>query len=84
MKVVSWPQHLPTGEAMTKRVRGLATEFVVVVIGVLVALAADSAMDGVRQSDDRTAALGALRRDVAEDLAQLDSIRLPFLEAQEE
>lgn len=54
-----------------------------VVIGVLVALAADSAMERVRQGDERLAALEALRRDIAEDLEQLDSERLPFLAARE-
>lgn len=69
---------------MPNRLRSIATEFVIVVVGVLVALAADSWMDGVRQSDARTAALAALRRDIAEDLAQLDTLRLPFLDAREE
>jgi hypothetical protein len=46
---------------MRKRLRGLTVEFVVVVVGVLVALAADSAMDRMRQRDERVGALQALR-----------------------
>jgi hypothetical protein len=75
--------RLSNSEPMTKRLRSFALEFVVVVTGVVVALAADSAMDRVRQGDERFAALEALHRDIAEDLAQLDSVRLPFLAQRE-
>lgn len=67
---------------MTKRLRSVSAEFVIVVLGVLVALAADSAIDELRERDTRLSALEAVRRDVVEDLAQLDDRRLPFVEEQ--
>ncbi|MFQ5744866.1 MAG: hypothetical protein ACE5HV_14940 [Acidobacteriota bacterium] len=67
---------------MTKRLRSVSAEFVIVVLGVLVALAADSAMDRLRERHTRLSVLEAVRRDVVEDLAQLDARRLPFIERQ--
>jgi hypothetical protein len=75
---------MPEASGMQKRTRSLVAEFVVVVVGVLVALAADSAMDRVRENDDRRAALESLRRDVLADLAELDNEELPFLADQDE
>lgn len=69
---------------MTRSVHTFAAEFVIVVVGVLVALAADSAMDGFRERDARRYALEALRRDVTADLESLESFFLPLLLEQEE
>jgi len=60
----------------------MSAEFIVVVVGVLVALAADSAMDGVRERAVRLEALQAVRGDVTADLAQLDTYRLAFIDEQ--
>lgn len=48
-------------------------EFVIVVLGVLVALAADSAVELRRERSSAFDALDAIRRDVAADVAQLES-----------
>lgn len=65
-----------------KRFRSVSAEFVIVVLGVLVALVADSAIDELRERDTRLSALESVRRDVVEDLAQLDARRIPFIEEQ--
>lgn len=54
-------------------------ELVIVVLGVLIALAADSWMDGLRRRESAESALGRLRRDVAADVSQMDSVYLPRL-----
>jgi hypothetical protein len=67
---------------VSRRFRSLATEFIVVVVGVVVALAADSAVDRRRQAASAESALVAVHRDLTEDVAQLDTFRLPYLESQ--
>jgi hypothetical protein len=58
----------------------VAAEFVIVVMGVLVALAADSAMDRLGEKESARTALQALHHDLSEDLAVLDTFRIPRLE----
>ena len=54
------------------RSRSIVAEFVIVVLGVLVALAADSAVERRRERAAAYEALAAIRRDVAADAAQLE------------
>lgn len=61
----------------------VTAEFMIVVIGVLVALAADSAMDRLGEKEAGRTALQALHHDWSEDLAMLDTFRLPRLEERE-
>jgi len=63
--------------------RALA-EFVIILLGVLAALAADSAMDNHRLRQETREALEALREDIAGDLQGIESYFVPQLQLQEE
>jgi hypothetical protein len=58
----------------------LATEFVIVTLGVALALAADSAVDRYRERSLANEALVAVQRDLEEDIDQLD-VRIPRLDS---
>ena len=60
------------------------SEFVVIMFGVLAALAADSAMDGYRERLATRDALDALRADIWADLNELEYYFVPQLQRQEE
>jgi hypothetical protein len=64
------------------RLGAILIEFLIIVVGVLVALAANSAMDQYRQRQSELEAPGALRRDITEDLNQLDRFWTPRLDDQ--
>lgn len=64
--------------------RRTISEFVIIMFGVLAALAADSAMDGYRERLATRDALDALRADIGADLNELDSYFVPQLQRQEE
>lgn len=67
-----------------KRLRGsLAVEFVMIVVGVLLALAADSALERRRLREDARGALEALRQDIQSDVIALESYWEPELSRQE-
>lgn len=59
-------------------------EFVVILSGVFVALAADSAMDNYRERQSTREVLEALRDDIAADYQELESYWAPQLQQQEE
>jgi len=61
-----------------------ASEFVVIMFGVLAALAADSAMDGYRERLATRDALDALRADIGADLYELEFYFVPQLQRREE
>lgn len=68
-----------------KRLRSsLAGEFVMIVLGVLVALAADSALERRRLRDKAHEALRALREDIRGDVRDLESYWEPSLTRQED
>jgi hypothetical protein len=62
----------------------IVREFIIVVAGVLVALAADAWMDGLRERDSAEGALERLRRDVASDVRTMDGVYFPRLAQQGE
>jgi hypothetical protein len=70
--------------SLTKRRGTIAVEFVTIVLGVLVALAADSAIERRRLRHATVEALQSLRTDVQSDLRQLDEYWEPRLALQEE
>jgi hypothetical protein len=70
--------------SLTKRLGAIAVQFVTIVVGVLVALAADSALERRRLRQATVEALQALRTDVQSDLRQLDEYWEPRLALQEE
>jgi hypothetical protein len=59
-------------------------EFIIVVAGVLVALAADAWMDGLQERHSAEGALERLRRDLAADVRTMDRVYLPRLAQQGE
>jgi len=74
----------PEPMGVMARQRGaFAVEFVLIVVGVLVALAADSALERRRLKQDARRALEALRLDVQADLEQLGFYWEPALTRQE-
>ena len=58
------------------------TEFIVIMSGVLAALAADSAMDNYRERLSTREVLEALRDDITADLRSLDLYFAPQLQQQ--
>ncbi len=69
---------------MSPRLRSSLSEFLVVALGVAVALAADSAVERRIQAALANEALAAVYEDLGNDIAQLDTFRLPWLEDQTE
>ena len=68
---------------MTKRRAAMAAEFITIVLGVLVALAADSALERRRLRQDAREALEGLRDDIRNDLEDLETYWAPRLTLQE-
>jgi hypothetical protein len=64
--------------------RRTVSEFIIIMFGVLAALAADSAMDGYRERLATRDALDALRADIWADLNELEYYFVPQLQRQEE